>query len=88
MLASASRRASTAARARACRRWPDASERALLAAGLAARVADEVEHARVGALDALDERQRLEQLREAVGVQDDGDEVRPTAHVALAQQPG
>lgn len=61
---------------------------ALLGAGFAAGVADEVQHAGVRALDALDERQRLEQLREAVGVQDDGDEVRAAAHVALAQQAG
>ena len=44
--------------------------------------------ARVGALDAAQEAQRLQQLREAVAVQDDGDEVRLLAHVALAQQRG
>ena len=58
-----------------------------LAVGVRARGADEVEHAGVGALDALHELQRLEQLREAVGVQHDGDEIGLVAHVALAQQP-
>ena len=57
---------------------------------LAARVracgAHEAEHARVRPLDAAHERQSLEQLREAVGVQHDGDEVRAVAHVVLAQQ--
>ena len=87
MLASALRRAQHGG---ALPRLPggETLQLALLGAGLPAGVADEVEHAGVRALDALDERQRLEQLREAVGVQDDGDEVRPAAHVALAQQPG
>ena len=60
----------------------------LLAVGLRARGAHDAEQPRVGALDAAHEAQRLQQLREAVGVQHDGDEVRAVAHVALAQQAG
>ena len=63
-------------RASRSRRSASAVSTVLLAAGVGAGVAHEVEQARVGALDAAHERQRLEQLREAVGVQDDGDEVR------------
>jgi hypothetical protein len=57
-----------------------------LAVRVGAGGADEAEDARVRALDAAHEGQRLQQLREAVGVQHDGDEVRPVAHIALAQQ--
>ncbi len=62
-----------------------ARQRASLRQRVAPRVLDGVEDLLVAVLHALEEVDRLQQLREAVGLQHDRDDVRLAARVAPAQ---